>query len=340
MRHLKLDSLSLIMLKEMHKNHANSVLRQRAFILILLHKNKKIKEVAFLLDVDTKTVSRCLKAWQQSGLMGLYTKVGQGRKPIFSKEESQKVKKIVEQTPRKINLDKIEKETGKTASKTTIKRILKRLRMTWKRVRQSLKAQRDELDFRAAQQELNSLHELDKEGKIDLYYFDESGFSTESNVPYAWQPIGETIGINKAKSKRLNVAGFMKTDNTAEFYTAESSINSSLVVGFFDDFCTDLQKRYEEEQSHKVAYIIIDNATMHTSKLFKERIKVWEAKGNIIIKRLPTYSPELNLIEILWKFMKYEWLPLDSHEKYNKLKNNVIHILKSFGTGKHTINFA
>ena len=27
---------------------------------------------------------------------------------------------------------------------------------------------------------------------------------------------------------------------------------------------------------------------------------------------LPAYSPELNRIEILWKKMKYEWLPFQS----------------------------
>ena len=34
----------------------------------------------------------------------------------------------------------------------------------------------------------------------------------------------------------------------------------------------------------------------------------WVKRG-LIIKYLPPYSPELNLIEILWRFMKYDWLP-------------------------------
>jgi transposase len=32
---------------------------------------------------------------------------------------------------------------------------------------------------------------------------------------------------------------------------------------------------------------------------------------------LPPYSPELNRIEILWKKMKYEWLPFKSFSLMN-----------------------
>ncbi|MBC6474874.1 MAG: transposase [Hormoscilla sp. GM102CHS1] len=29
---------------------------------------------------------------------------------------------------------------------------------------------------------------------------------------------------------------------------------------------------------------------------------------------LPTYSPQLNIIEILWRFIKYSWLNTDAYE--------------------------
>jgi transposase len=63
---------------------------------------------------------------------------------------------------------------------------------------------------------------------------------------------------------------------------------------------------------------IIDNASMHTSKAFRDKQVEWEKKG-LIIHYLPTYSPELNLIEILWRFLKYQWLPLSAYESYSTL---------------------
>ena len=35
----------------------------------------------------------------------------------------------------------------------------------------------------------------------------------DPSIPYAWQPVGETIEVPVAKSKRLNVLGFLNTDN-------------------------------------------------------------------------------------------------------------------------------
>ena len=32
-----------------------------------------------------------------------------------------------------------------------------------------------------------------------------------------------------------------------------------------------------------------------------------------------SYSPQLNLIEILWRFMKYEWIELNAYESWDSL---------------------
>ncbi len=48
----------------------------------------------------------------------------------------------------------------------------------------------------------------------------------------------------------------------------------------------------------------MDQASIHTSDKMMEKIEEWEKK-NLEIFWLPTYSPELNLIEILWRFIKY-----------------------------------
>ncbi|MBE7547044.1 MAG: transposase [Planctomycetia bacterium] len=47
-------------------------------------------------------------------------------------------------------------------------------------------------------------------------------------------------------------------------------------------------------------YIISDNAKYYRSKLVKEYL----ANSRIKIKFLPSYSPNLNLIERLWKFFR------------------------------------
>jgi transposase len=77
---------------------------------------------------------------------------------------------------------------------------------------------------------------------------------------------------------------------------------------------------------------------MHTSKLFKSNIQKWEEKG-LYLLYLPPYSPELNLIEILWREMKYRWFDLNAFASFEKLWVHVEKLLDGFG-GKYDINFS
>jgi transposase len=46
---------------------------------------------------------------------------------------------------------------------------------------------------------------------------------------------------------------------------------------------------------------------------------------------LPTYSPELNLIEIVWRKIKYEWLPLSAYESFKSLWSGLSDIIPKIG---------
>ncbi len=47
--------------------------------------------------------------------------------------------------------------------------------------------------------------------------------------------------------------------------------------------------------------------------------------------RVP-YSPELNLIEILWRKIKYNWLPLRAYLSFDHLQSELKNILDQFGS--------
>jgi hypothetical protein len=58
-----------------------------------------------------------------------------------------------------------------------------------------LKSKRDPELFVKSQQQLKELAQQAAQKQIDLYYFDESGFTLEPCIPYAWQAIGENIKV-------------------------------------------------------------------------------------------------------------------------------------------------
>ncbi|WP_052566997.1 transposase [Candidatus Magnetobacterium casense] len=78
------------------------------------------------------------------------------------------------------------------------------------------------------------------------------------------------------------------------------------------------------------ARLVIDNASPHKSKSFEENIPKWEAKG-LKIFYLPPYSPKMNLIEILWRFMKYEWINFSAYKSWNHLVDYIDGVLNNFG---------
>lgn len=168
-----------------------------------------------------------------------------------------------------------------------------------------------------------------KKGKIDLYFFDESGFSVNSNIPYAWSPIKQTMVIKSFHSKKINVLGFINKQGHLKSYISDTSVKSDKVVEIFDDF---------SKQLSKPTVVVLDNASFHKSKIFKANIASWANRG-LILLYLPPYSPQLNIIEMLWKFIKYHWMEMNAYQSYATMKEYVQKMLDEYGS-KRVIDFS
>ena len=56
-------------------------------------------------------------------------------------------------------------------------------------------------------------------------------------------------------------------------------------------------------------------------------LPIWKAK-NLTVFYLPPYSPQLNPIEMVWKFMKYYWIELDAYKPAIHMKNYVEKVIQ------------
>ena len=305
--------------------------RRRAHAVLLNARAYSIDQIADIYEVDRDTVSQWLARWEDGGGTNLDDREGRGRPPSLNEKEQKQALQLVEKDPRSIQqgLAKIEKKTGKKISRDTLKRLLKQGGKIWKRVRRGLRGKRDETDFRAVETELKGLREQAATGAFDLYYYDEAGFTLAPCISYAWQTKGETLELPAAASARINVLGFYNTGNDLHPYVFEHSVNSEIVIACFDAFC--------RTRTH-LTLVIMDGASIHTSAAFQAKLPEWEAQG-VIVYLLSAYSPELNLIEILWRMMKYHWLPLWAYQSYHHLLRAIIEVLKGIGL-KYQINFA
>jgi hypothetical protein len=226
---------------------------------------------------------------------------------------------------------RIAEELGETISPYTLKRLLKSRDYVWKRMRRSSRGKRDEKDFQAAKAHLMELRAASgaPNRDFDLVYFDGAGFTLTPSVPYAWQLRGETLEIPSAHSPRLNVLGFLNLNGPFESYVFEGPIDSAVLIGCFDDYC---------QRMKRPALIVLDNAPIQTSAAFEAQIKDWEEQG-LYLLFLPPYCPELNLIEILWRKIKYEWLPVSAYQSFKELSEALDEVLRGVGS-KYLLNFA
>jgi len=108
-----------------------------------------------------------------------------------------------------------------------------------------------------------------------------------------------------------------------------------------DKFCFTLNRSacFNQFSQHlnKPVFIMLDNAKIHTSHQFEEMIPLWRKK-KLFVHYLPSYSPELNLIENLWRFIKYSWFPSYAYLSFEALVENGESILRNFGS-EWIINF-
>ena len=301
--------------------------RQRAHTVLLSFGRHSINQIAEILGVSRDTVCRTLDRWENDRFDRLADAPRSGAPPLLNSVEVQLLLDIARQFPHspKQVLQKLHEVTGKTISRTTLKKILREAGLTWKRMRKSLKDKRNEAEFRKGQVEVQRLEALHDQGEIDLFFCDESGFSLTPTVPYGWQPVGATIELPSSRSPRLNTFGFLGRDHRFESYTVEGNIDSGIVISCIDEFSQSLTKP---------TVVVIDNASMHTSKAFQARIAEWKQKG-LTFYHLPPYCPELNLIERLWKMIKYHWLPLNAYASFNSLRETLASTLFQIGRTLH-----
>lgn len=326
----EINPLSFKLLERIYRQSRHNQVRQRAHFLILASQGVKTEKLRVIFKVSYKTIYNWLNRWESEGIIGLYNKPGRGRKRTFNSEQELKIKEWAKQEPRQLKkvLQKIKEEWGIKTSAETIKRILRSLSMTWHRMRRGVGGEPDPIEYKEKKAKLEEFKRLEDQGQINLYYLDETGFCLIPSVPYGWQDIGEYLTLKSRRSSRLNVLGILNRNNHLETYVSAQSINSDVVIACIDAFFPTVDKP---------TIIVVDQASIHTSDVLLDKVEEWLERG-ITIFELPSYSPELNLIEILWRFIKYKWLEIEAYQSWETFVASVEKILREFGEN-YVINF-
>jgi transposase len=135
-----------------------------------------------------------------------------------------------------------------------------------------------------------------KQGKIKLYFGDAVHIIYGATLGYSWCITREEV-LSAYGRQRFNVMGLLDSETHETItVTNETYITSSEIVK--------LLKKIRRINKDKKVSVVLDNAKYQKCNLVKDAAK--ENKIDIIY--LPTYSPNLNLIERLWKYLRSECL--------------------------------
>lgn len=232
-------------------------------------------------------------------------------------------------------LPRITQELGVVLSSSSLRRLARRSGYRWKRLRRSLKDRRDAGLFAFFHQELALLHTSERAAELAVVYVDECRLSRQAPVPYAWQVRGQpAVGVPaKRGTGGYSVLGFWQpgaADPARAFtgWLSETAWTAELFVKAVDEFIS----------LNQPTVLVLDNASIHRASCVQQRIRAWRTAG-LQLQFLPAYSPELNRIEILWRFLKHYWLTPADYHTLDTLYQRLQYILKGVGT-EYTVTFA
>lgn len=160
----------------------------------------------------------------------------------------------------------------------------------------------------------------------DIFLFFDPMHQMHNNEnEYCWQEKGangtKTVLSNSGR-KRLNIIGALNP-LTLETTTiiSEDNCDRFMIMKFLDQ----VRLKYPKEK-HKTITIVLDNAPYNRSYETRE----YAEKLDIKLLYLPPYSPNLNLIERLWKFFKKKLIKNHYYKEFKDLWNTTIDFFQNF----------
>lgn len=152
-----------------------------------------------------------------------------------------------------------------------------------------------------------------------VYFSDGSGFYHNVKPGYGWIKKGkEKFFKTNTSREKININGaYNPKDQEAVCIEQEDSVNQQSNMKLID-------KIVSIHPEYRKTSIVLDNAKYNHGNLFKEHLKqIKKEKGvEIELIYLPTYSPNLNLIERLWKYAKKKLLSV-YYEEFGEFKEKI-----------------
>ena len=277
---------------------------ERAKALIAYYKGIATKTIAQVFNLSERTIKEWIKKFSSDGVESLYDEQRSGRPRKLSADQETELKQMmVDQNQRVWTARHVYQliltTTGLCFSVKYLPQLLRRIGLSFHQTMYDLVKRDSEKRRQWIEEKLPEIYRRQREEGWRVFYQDEVGFSREGTLAKSWGIQGRKNKIpNYGRGKKINLIGVFEL-GTGNFYgeLEEESVNGMR----FKEFILSLKKRREGDK----IILICDNAKFHKSQALQEWYPLQESC--LSVEFLPTYSPDFNPIERLWKWFKGEF---------------------------------
>ena len=332
------------------KEQENSYIREKILILLLINDGKTYQEISNFLNIAYPTVAYWAVHGDPDNLESFLDGRREGNFRKVTKEYENLLLEIIEKEPTEYGYEfgrwtaarlatYLESATGIKLSGSQVGRILAKKKYVYLWARYSLEDKQNPEKRKLFKEKLAEYLKITNIApeRLQVWFWDESGFSLRVIRRKTWGKKGNRKKVTGQRRRgRVNIMGglryhdkkrinfVIKKGNADVFYEQLTSLNNFLRQEWIEK---GNQIESFENNAAKIV-IILDNASFHKRKDILAQI---EAKmPNIIWEFLPPYSPDYNLIELVWHSAK-EYIAHRLFESVSQLEELLNKLLNEGG---------
>jgi transposase len=301
-------------LQTRYKQERDRRIAERILCIILYTQGYDLKEIERILLVGIRTLKKWIKSFVAQGIDGLRQWSYQGQDCKLSDEQWAEVEEELARKPYHRAIDVAAFVKGRFGIEYTERGMQALLRRKgYRYIKTRLVPGKVDEDKQREQQEfIEGYFKLKAElgPKARIYHVDAVHPTHNVKISYVWTKKGLRMRIrSNSGRKRYNILGaYCPSDQEyIDVRSAIENVNGETLKKLIDEI------RVRHPEAHRIV-LILDNARYNHAKIVRQHIE----NTNVELLFLPSYSPNLNLIERLWRFLKNKVMTTyyESFEKF------------------------
>lgn len=315
MKELNLSEDQINELRRAHRQAKNKRDADRIKAIYSLAIGHSIAQVVSILMLDEETLRNYKKHYLTGGIAELLKTHHKGSQCMLSDAE---IKKLKNELQRNIHLTTqsviyyVKSTFGVTYKSSGMRDLLHRMGYEYKKPKLVPGNPDSDAQELFVEQYMDFMQ--NKSSNTEVLFMDAVHPEHNALAAYGWIKRGEKRELKTNSGReRLNLHGAINAETHQLTLIESPTVNAESTI----DLLEQIEQAYPLA---KAIYVILDNARYHYSKI----VKTFLATSRIKLVFLPSYSPNLNLIERLWKFFKKKVLYNTYYENIRAFRNACI----------------